>query len=118
MRVSVDVTDDHVEIGVQDEGRGMGSEPGALLEAFDRAGELLTRDRRGLGIGLTLVRELAPLLDAPLTVASADGSGTVVTLLLPRRSAAAETAEHSPGDGGASLPDVIHGLDRAPQSQE
>ena len=109
VRISIEVAGDHVGVSVQDQGRGLGTEePRSLLEAFQRAGDLLTRDRRGLGIGLTLVSELAPLLDATLSVASTQGGGTVVTLLLPPAAAATPVAQ--PTDRVAEV-----GEDQAPR---
>lgn len=44
--------------------------------------------RKGLGLGLAIGRRLAELLDAPLSVRSRPGHGTVFSLLLPLGSAA------------------------------
>ena len=40
--------------------------------------------RKGLGLGLAIVKRLAALMNAPLTVRSRPGHGTVFTLALPR----------------------------------
>ncbi|RZL01893.1 MAG: response regulator [Rubrivivax sp.] len=39
--------------------------------------------RKGLGLGLSIVKRLADLMDAPLTLRSRVGHGTVFTLMLP-----------------------------------
>ena len=39
--------------------------------------------RKGLGLGLAIVKRLAQLMDAPLTLRSAPGHGSVFTLELP-----------------------------------
>jgi two-component system, sensor histidine kinase len=39
--------------------------------------------RKGLGLGLAIVKRLARLMDAPLSLRSREGRGTVFTLLLP-----------------------------------
>ncbi len=84
VRVSTQPVHDGVEVVVVDQGRGLaGEEHRRLLEAFTRQGDVLTRDRRGLGIGLTLVGELAPLLGARLDLRSDPGRGTEVHLRLP-----------------------------------
>ena len=44
--------------------------------------------RKGLGLGLAIVKRLAELMDAPLTLRSEPGRGTVFTLELPPGSAA------------------------------
>lgn len=55
--------------------------------------------RKGLGLGLAIGRRLAALLDAPLSVRSRPGHGTVFSLLLPLSSAAqpGELAELAAG---------------------
>ena len=85
VRVAARRVSGSVELVVQDAGRGLpGDHHRDLLEAFTRQGDLLTRDRRGLGIGLTLVAELAPLLGARLDVHSQPDRGTEVHLVLPQ----------------------------------
>lgn len=76
---------DRVLVQVVDHGRGVGSDADRahVLEAFGRGGDLLTRDRRGLGVGLTLARELAPRLGASVEVATIPAGGTTVTMALP-----------------------------------
>lgn len=97
-------TDERVELVVRDHGRGLvdGAQD-RLREAFSRDGDLLTRDRRGLGIGLTLVSELAPLLHADLVLHAPHGEGTEVRVVLPVRSS-----------GPAVPPDPPTGAGRAP----
>ena len=76
--------EDHVEVVVRDHGRGLAEpEQDQLRQAFSREGDVLTRDRRGLGVGLTLVNELAPMVGASLTLRTPDGDGTEVLLRLP-----------------------------------
>lgn len=73
-----------VELRVVDRGRGVASgDRDGMLHAFGRAGDVLHRDRRGLGIGLTLVSELLPHLQAELDVRPIVDGGTLVSLRLP-----------------------------------
>jgi signal transduction histidine kinase/CheY-like chemotaxis protein len=44
---------------------------------------LAAHHKKGLGLGLAIVKRLADLLEAPLTVRSVEGRGTVFSLLLP-----------------------------------
>lgn len=83
--VQADLEGRQATFRVVDRGRGLPRmDRTVFLEAFHRAGDLLTRDRRGLGIGLTLANDLAILLDAELTARSGEDGGTIVTLRLPR----------------------------------
>lgn len=84
VRVEARVAATTIHLDVIDEGRGIsGTDTDHLREPFHRAGELLTRDRRGLGLGLTLASDLAVVLQADLVARSPAGGGTVVTLSLP-----------------------------------
>lgn len=69
---------------VTDLGRGM---PSASLDRlqgpFSRAGDVLTRDRRGLGLGLTIVTETLALVGGTLAVEPMAGSTTVVMSVPP-----------------------------------
>lgn len=76
--------DGHLHLDVVDRGRGIdAADTDRVRQPFHRAGEVLTRDRRGLGLGLTLASDLALLLDADLLARSPAVGGTVVTLSLP-----------------------------------
>lgn len=76
---------DVVRLEVEDEGSGMAPEEMAqVFEPFYRAGDVLTRDTRGLGVGLTLARETARQLGATIEVVSRPGDGSRFTVVLPR----------------------------------
>lgn len=77
---------DHLDLVVADAGRGvaLGSDGADVVAPFGRGGDLLTRDRRGLGVGLTLVTELAPMLDATVALEPGLDGGTTVRVRLPR----------------------------------
>jgi signal transduction histidine kinase/CheY-like chemotaxis protein len=68
---------------------GIGIAPAALNRIFDEFYQvqsqrpLQAHHRKGLGLGLAIVKRLAALLQAPLTVRSQVGHGTVFGLLLP-----------------------------------
>ena len=84
VRVEARMAATTVHLDVVDHGRGIsGTDTDHLREPFHRAGELLTRDRRGLGLGLTLASDLAVVLEAELLARSPADGGTVVTLSLP-----------------------------------
>ena len=81
---------------------GIGIDPRLLPSIFDEFYQVTpppTPDavpRKGLGLGLAIVRRLAELLHAPLSVCSRPGHGTVFSLLLPSALSAA-------GEGAAGL---------------
>ena len=71
-----------VQVRVADRGIGMSEEQVArLYEPFYRAGAM--PEVPGSGLGMAIVKEIADLHDATITVDSAPGRGTVITLLLP-----------------------------------
>lgn len=75
---------DKVLIQVRDTGEGIS--PDDLPRIFDEFYQAHNpaRDRsQGLGLGLSIVRRLALLLDYPLSVRSCPGKGTVFDLLVP-----------------------------------
>ena len=73
-----------VEIRVADEGSGItGIEPDRLFERFARADDTGTGGRRGFGLGLALVREIATRFGGSVTVESTSVAGTTMLVELP-----------------------------------
>jgi signal transduction histidine kinase/ActR/RegA family two-component response regulator len=73
----------HCSIEVWDSGQGIPpDELGRIFEEFYQVGAP-TRDPRGLGRGLAIVRRLAQLLDHDVTVASRAGRGSVFRVRVP-----------------------------------
>jgi signal transduction histidine kinase/CheY-like chemotaxis protein len=68
---------------------GVGIAEASLPRIFDEfyqvhaQAPLAPHQKKGLGLGLAIVKRLADLIEAPLTVRSVPGRGTVFTLLLP-----------------------------------
>ena len=78
--VTLRTTPGGLSISVQDRGYGIPAElQEHIFEAFAHA----AADDRGTGLGLTLSRQLARLLDGDLTVRSTMGQGAAFTLRLP-----------------------------------
>jgi signal transduction histidine kinase len=62
-----------------------------------------SHERKGLGLGLAIVKRLAGLIDAPISLRSQPGRGTVFTLELPPGKAVPATAQTLPGKGPPGL---------------
>jgi CheY-like chemotaxis protein len=77
-----------VLLQVWDSGIGMSEEslPRIWDEFFQAEGQppLAAHHRKGLGLGLSIVRRLAALMNAPLAVRSRPGHGTVFSITLPQ----------------------------------
>ncbi|MDG5471227.1 HAMP domain-containing sensor histidine kinase [Jeotgalibacillus sp. ET6] len=76
--------DDRVKIQIKDTGIGISSEH--LNKVFDRfyqVDQARTSSSGGYGLGLSLAKELARVLEAEITLTSEQGKGTTATILLP-----------------------------------
>lgn len=73
-----------VLVEVADTGMGIGAqERERVFESFYQAQGYMTRNREGLGIGLTLARAIARLHGGDVTLSSEVGRGTTVAVRLP-----------------------------------
>jgi PAS domain S-box-containing protein len=77
--------DDHVAITVKDTGRGIAPERlASIFEPFVQIDRHLSAEsQQGVGLGLSISRELARRMGGDLTVVSTLGSGSTFTLILP-----------------------------------
>ncbi|HVX39037.1 MAG TPA: ATP-binding protein [Gemmatimonadaceae bacterium] len=83
--VACDATADTVLVHVRDTGCGIPREQlGHIFEPFVQVDARLTRTRDGVGLGLSISRELARGMGGDLTVTSDVGAGSTFTLRLPR----------------------------------
>ncbi len=82
---------------------GIGIAEASLPRIFDEFYQVQSQrplephQRKGLGLGLAIVKRLAGLLDAPLTVRSRPGHGTVFTLEFPAGASRAASSRATPG---------------------
>jgi signal transduction histidine kinase len=83
VRVTLAETSDAVTFSVEDKGRGLSTDHikkvGAYMQ-FDRK----LHEQQGLGLGLTIARRLTEVHGGALSIQSEQGSGTTVTLKLPK----------------------------------
>ena len=92
------VSPTEVAITVHDNGPGIRPELlSRLFVPFDRLGAEAS-GIAGTGIGLSLTRALAELMDGSLTVDSEPGRGSGFTVTLPRVTRLTEFRAHAPGD--------------------
>ncbi|HSH00987.1 MAG TPA: response regulator [Anaerolineae bacterium] len=74
----------NLQIAVRDTGIGISADnQSKLFESFQQVDSSITRRFGGTGLGLTISRQLARLMDGDLTVASQLGHGTTFTLAIP-----------------------------------
>lgn len=85
VQLRLEQIDSYVEITVSDTGQGI--DPGLLLHVFERfrqAGPSSTRSQGGLGLGLSVVRQLVELHGGTLRAESpGEGKGTTFKVMLP-----------------------------------
>jgi signal transduction histidine kinase len=108
-----DVGDEGPWVYVRVEDTGMGIAPeklGAVFQPFVQAEEGHTRKHGGTGLGLTISRRFARLMEGDLTVRSTLGRGSCFTLWLPAaRDAAAQETSFTAHDW-PSRPGQVPGL--------
>ena len=98
IRLGLRAAGDQVLVSVDDDGEGMtGEVQRHLFEPF-----FTTRPGRGVGLGLATVKQIADRHGATLSVESAPGKGTRVTVALPARAGAAEDGLSAPGSAPRS----------------
>ena len=96
------LTDGRLAVEVADRGCGMSEADVALsLEPFSQVGGPNRRHHEGTGLGLPLARQLTELHGGQMTVSSALGVGTTVTLVLPEHRVRPPAKDGQGTDAGA-----------------
>lgn len=85
IQVQLERINSHLEVSVSDTGRGIeASELGRVFDRFWQADTASQRDYRGLGLGLSITRNILELHGGSISVASEGvGMGTVFRIRLP-----------------------------------
>ncbi|HXD08413.1 MAG TPA: PAS domain S-box protein, partial [Anaerolineales bacterium] len=77
-------TSEHWEIQVQDTGLGIPKEAQSyIFEPFRQVNSSVTRDNRGIGLGLSITKQLVELMGGRIALESEIGKGSTFTILLP-----------------------------------
>jgi signal transduction histidine kinase/CheY-like chemotaxis protein len=96
-----------VVLQVWDTGPGIGEDEQARVfdEFYQVPGTASAggRQKKGLGLGLAIVRRLAALMNAPLSLRSRPGHGSVFAIELPAGKAPRADAPAAPGKGPAGI---------------
>lgn len=73
-------------ISITDNGSGIGKEDlEKLFEKFYQAEHYMTRSKGGTGLGLSIVKEIVSLHGGRIEVQSAEGKGSVFSVIIPRK---------------------------------
>lgn len=82
--VSVEVTERHVRISVQDNGLGIPArEHKRIFQKFYRVDDRLSRAKEGSGLGLAIAKHVVKAHRGHIELSSAPGRGSVFTIVLP-----------------------------------
>lgn len=108
--ISAEVETDAVRVDVADTGIGMSAEEQEqIFTRFFRASRRAARAERGTGLGLAITHALVELHGGAISVRSALGEGTLISVLLPTRAARpASLPEEAPSTAGVAAPAARH----------
>lgn len=103
--IDITVHDDgeHAVLSVRDHGAGLsGADPERIFEPFVRGGDQQVRTQRGVGLGLSIVRDLAAALGGKVSARDGmAGGGTEMLVMLPRHDGPLPDASAQPAGEGA-----------------
>lgn len=84
---------EHWAIQVADTGMGIPKEAQTyIFEAFRQVNDAITRDNRGIGLGLSITKQLVEIMNGRISLESEPGKGSTFTILLPIKKESGEIA--------------------------
>lgn len=96
--LAVSVVDDRAVVSVSDDGVGVAEEEqDQLFERFFRGSQARRSETRGTGLGLSIVESIVRAHDGQVSLQSATGAGTTVTVTLPLITSGRPCEEKVPG---------------------
>lgn len=103
VELTAGVTEDYLTVSVKDTGVGIAAEEfKSLFDRFYQVGSSLTREHPGLGLGLSIVKELVELHQGKVWVESEIGKGSTFSFTISRHLVPdSETTQRSRKDIGA-----------------
>ncbi len=97
VRIRCDISDEKVELVVEDEGIGIPSRDlERIFERFYRVDQTRSRHNKGTGLGLSIVRHVINRHQGEIEVNSREGEGTTFRIILPRQGAQVISQPASP----------------------
>lgn len=101
---------DRLSFSVSDTGPGIPeSRLSDIFESFTQLEHTYTKEHRGLGLGLSIVKQIVELMNGEITIESTIGEGSVFTVVLPRADAEPEVPTEPEGDSRESILQSLHG---------
>ena len=77
-------TEEYWEIQILDTGAGIPKEAQSyIFEPFRQVDNAITRDNRGVGLGLSITKQLVDIMGGRIDVESEVGRGSIFTIILP-----------------------------------
>jgi signal transduction histidine kinase len=102
--VSADTPDGALRLEVTDRGVGIAPEDLPLIfERFHQAGQVMTRENEGAGLGLYVTKRLVEAMDGTIEVSSTLGEGSTFTVTFPR--VRTPDVEPAPTNGDRARPE-------------
>ena len=83
--LSINATDADINFTISDTGIGIRAEDISLLfQVFEQFDTVRNRDKKGFGLGMTIVKSLIEMMDGQITVESIYGEGTSFHVTIPK----------------------------------
>ena len=94
INVAASVVNQYVRIDIRDYGMGVPENMiGNVFEAFYRVDEERSREKGGVGLGLSIVKQIVEKHGGEVILSSKDNEGTLVSILLPTKHSVLEKEE-------------------------